>query len=86
MTIPGPVPIALPDLGTSQATVSLWHVRPGDRVFEGDRVVEVSIPGAIVDVPAPTDGVLVECLALAGDRLTPGQMLGLIQEERLDTH
>ena len=76
----------LPNLGTAQATVSLWHVRPGDRIFEGDRVVELSIPGAIVDVPAPADGVLVERLALAGDRLTPGQVLGLIQEECLDTH
>ena len=86
MTLASPVPIALPDLGTPRATLSLWYVRPGDRVFEGDRVAEVLIPGAIFDVPAPVNGVLVERLTLPGDCLTPGQVLGLIQEERLDSH
>jgi pyruvate/2-oxoglutarate dehydrogenase complex dihydrolipoamide acyltransferase (E2) component len=86
VTLPDPVPIVLPDLGTPQATLSLWHVRPGDRVFEGDRVAEVLIPGALYDVPTPVNGILVERLALPGDRLTPSQVLGLIQEERLDSH
>lgn len=75
------VPIALPNLGTARATFSLWYVRPGDRVFEGDRVAEVLIPGATYDVPAPANGVLVERLALPNDRLSPGEVLGLIQEE-----
>ena len=75
------VPIALPDLGTERATFSLWYVGPGDRVFEGDRVAEVLIPGATFDVPAPANGLLVERLALPNDPLTTGQVLGMIQEE-----
>ena len=75
------VPITLPDLGTPRATFSLWYVRPGDRVFEGDRVAEVLIPGATFDVSAPATGVLAERLALPNDPLTPGQVLGWIQEE-----
>lgn len=82
----GHVPIGLPELGTPHATLSLWHVRPGDRVIEGDRVAEVLIPGAIFDVSAPANGVLVERLAMPGDRLTPYQVLGLIEEESLDSH
>jgi pyruvate/2-oxoglutarate dehydrogenase complex dihydrolipoamide acyltransferase (E2) component len=74
-------PITLPDLGTARVTLSLWYVRPGDRVFEGDRVAEVLIPGATFDVAAPANGVLVERLALPNDALTPGQVLGVIQEE-----
>jgi pyruvate/2-oxoglutarate dehydrogenase complex dihydrolipoamide acyltransferase (E2) component len=66
--------------------VSLWHVRPGDRVIEGDRVAELLIAGAIIDVPAPVNGVLLERLALPGDRLTQRQVLGLIREESLDSH
>jgi len=81
VTAPTRVPIALPNLGTDRTTFSLWYVRPGDRVFEGDRVAEVLIPGATYDVPAPVNGVLVERLALPNDRLAPGQVLGLIQEE-----
>ena len=75
------VPITLPDLGPGRATLSLWYVRPGDRVFEGDRVAEVLIPGATFDVPAPATGVLRDRLALPPDPLTPGQVLGMIEEE-----
>jgi pyruvate/2-oxoglutarate dehydrogenase complex dihydrolipoamide acyltransferase (E2) component len=77
----GKRPIALPDLGTNRVTFSLWYVQPGERVFEGDRVAEVLIPGATFDVPAPAGGVLAERLALPNDLLTPGQVLGCIQEE-----
>lgn len=76
-----PAEIALPDLGSDRAIFSLWYVRPGDRVFEGDRVAEVLIPGATFDVAAPASGVLAERLALPNDLLVPGQVLGLIQEE-----
>jgi pyruvate/2-oxoglutarate dehydrogenase complex dihydrolipoamide acyltransferase (E2) component len=79
--VPTHVPIVLPNLGSDRATLSLWYVRPGDRVFEGDRVAEVLIPGATYDVPAPVNGTLAERLALPNDRLAPGQVLGSIQEE-----
>ena len=69
------MPIPLPDLGTPRAVLSLWYARVGDRVFAGDRVAEVLIPGATVDVPAPVGGVL------ANDVLTAGQVIGEIQEE-----
>ncbi|MBY0513768.1 MAG: lipoyl domain-containing protein [Gemmataceae bacterium] len=75
------VPITLPDLGTARATLSLWYVRPGDRVFEGDRVAEVLIPGATVDVPAPATGTLADRGALSGDPLTTRQVLGVIDVE-----
>jgi pyruvate/2-oxoglutarate dehydrogenase complex dihydrolipoamide acyltransferase (E2) component len=77
------VAITLPDLGPARARFSLWYVAPGDRVFEGDRVAEVLIPGATFDVPAPANGVLVERLVLANDPLTPGQLLGWIEEEAM---
>ena len=75
------MPIALPDLGTPRVVFSLWYVRPGDRVFEGDRVAEVLIPGATFDVPAPATGTLTEPLALPNDALATGQVLGVIQQE-----
>ena len=75
------VPIPLPDLGTPRAVLSLWYVRPGDRVYEGDRVAEVLIPGATFDVPAPATGVLVERAALPNDPVAAGQVLGMIEPE-----
>ena len=74
------MPITLPDLGSPRATLSLWYVRPGDRVYAGDRVAEVLIPGATFDVPAPATGTLGERLALPNDPVAPGQVLGEIRE------
>jgi pyruvate/2-oxoglutarate dehydrogenase complex dihydrolipoamide acyltransferase (E2) component len=62
-------------------TLSLWYVRPGDVVIEGDRVAEVLIPGATYDVAAPATGKLAERLALSSDVLTTGQILGWIEQE-----
>jgi len=75
------VPIELPDLGAARAVLSLWYARVGDRVFAGDRVAEVLIPGATVDVPAPVGGVVVSQAVLANDVLVAGQVIGEIQEE-----
>ena len=75
------VAVALPDVGTPHATFSLWYVRPGDPVVEGDRVAEVLIPGATVDVHAPATGTLAEQLAFPNDALAAGQVLGWVEAE-----
>jgi len=73
--------LTLPVLGASRVTFSLWYVRRGDCIVEGDRIAEVLIPGATFDVHAPATGVLVEQLAFPNDALTPGQVLGWIEED-----
>ena len=73
--------ITVPDLGAPRVTFSLWHVRVGDRVTEGDRVAEVLIPGAVFDVPAPASGTLAERAVQPGDALRPGQVIGVVEEE-----
>lgn len=73
------VPIVLPDLGSDRCRLSLWLVRTGEAVREGDRVAEVVFPGAVVDIAAPTDGVLRERIARPGDALAAGQRLGTIE-------
>jgi pyruvate/2-oxoglutarate dehydrogenase complex dihydrolipoamide acyltransferase (E2) component len=70
----------VPELGAERVAFSLWHVRAGDRVTEGDRVAELLIPGATFDVPAPASGVLTERTAQPGDPLRPGQVIGTIDE------
>lgn len=76
-----PVSITLPDLGTATTVFSLWHVGPGERVYEGDRVAEVVLPGVVFDVAAPTTGIVRECVARPRDRLTVGQLLGTIDPD-----
>ena len=76
-----PTPILLPDLGTAPVVLSVWFAAVGDRVYEGDRLVEVLVDGATFDVPAPATGRLAEKSAYPDDRLAPGQTLGVVVEE-----
>ena len=78
-----PVPITLPDLG-GQAEFSLWHVGPGEHVYEGDRVAEVVLPGVVFDVAAAATGVIRERFARPRDRLAAGQVLGTIDPDPED--
>ena len=73
--------IVLPELGAVPVVLSSWFADPGDRVFEGDRLVEVLVGGATFDVPAPATGCLVEKRALPRDPLSAGQVLGVMQVE-----
>lgn len=73
------VPIVLPELGSQRCRLSLWFVRAGETVREGDRLAEVNFPGAVVDIASPADGILRERIALAGDALATGQILGTIE-------
>jgi pyruvate/2-oxoglutarate dehydrogenase complex dihydrolipoamide acyltransferase (E2) component len=71
------VPITLPDVG-ADAVLSVWYVHPGELVYEGDRVVEVLLPGVTVDVHAPATGTLADRHALPGDRVRAGDTLGTV--------
>lgn len=74
-------PVTMPDLQAAAPVVSVWFVEPGERVYAGDRVVEILIAGATVDVSAPATGRLVEKLAWPDESVAPGQVLGYIEEE-----
>jgi pyruvate/2-oxoglutarate dehydrogenase complex dihydrolipoamide acyltransferase (E2) component len=73
-------PVVLPDLGAAPVRLSLWFADVGDTVYEGDRLVEVLAAGATFDVPAPVTGRLVERHAWPRDLLTPGQVLGVLED------
>jgi pyruvate/2-oxoglutarate dehydrogenase complex dihydrolipoamide acyltransferase (E2) component len=70
--------IVLPDLGTAPVVLSVWFADPGEEVFEGDRIVEVLVDGATFDVLCPATGKLAEKRALPDDRLSAGQVLGVV--------
>ena len=78
------VDIILPALGADAARVTVWFANPGDRVFAGERVVEVATESATFDVAAPAGGVLQSRLVKPRDPIAPGQTLGRILADRDD--
>ena len=75
--------IILPELGADPVTLSAWFADVGDRVYAGDRLVEVLVAGATFDVAAPATGRLAEQRAFRPDRLHAGQVLGAVEVEEV---
>jgi pyruvate/2-oxoglutarate dehydrogenase complex dihydrolipoamide acyltransferase (E2) component len=81
---PPEIPVVLPELGLDAIRVSAWFAEPGDAVYEGDRIVEVSGGGATFDVAAPATGRLTSQLVLPRDQLQSGQVLGFVAAQETD--
>ena len=71
----------LPDLDLPGVPIcaSAWHANVGQRVVEGDRLIEVTAGDVTVDLSAPASGVLHEKCVKTDDRLEVGQLLARIQ-------
>jgi 2-oxoisovalerate dehydrogenase E2 component (dihydrolipoyl transacylase) len=67
----------LPDLGEGlqEAEIVEWHVQPGQQVKADQLLVSVETAKAIVDIPAPYDGLVLRCFGAAGDILHVGEPL-----------
>jgi pyruvate/2-oxoglutarate dehydrogenase complex dihydrolipoamide acyltransferase (E2) component len=74
--------LRLPDLGlrNQAARLSVWLVEDGSEVTEGDRLVEILLGNATVDLPAPASGILRHSSVAEDDVLVVGQLLGEIEE------
>ncbi len=71
--------LVLPDLGLGDIPIvaSLWLVKRGARVRQGESVLEVLAGDVTVDLPAPVSGVLSRRLVAEDDHLHPGQALAI---------
>jgi pyruvate dehydrogenase E2 component (dihydrolipoamide acetyltransferase) len=72
-----PRAFVLPDLGEglTEAEVVAWHVAVGDEVTLNQVLVEVETEKAVVELPSPFAGTVVEILAAAGETLRVGAPL-----------
>ena len=81
--------VVLPDLGTGPDTpifISHWFAARGDRVWEGERLVEVLVGPATFDVSSPATGHLAEIHGWEDDQVVAGAVLGLVATAEDDVH
>jgi pyruvate/2-oxoglutarate dehydrogenase complex dihydrolipoamide acyltransferase (E2) component len=74
--------ICVPDFGSptpEPIRLGLWYAQEGDLLAEGDRLAELVLPGAAVDLDAPADGVLLERLVGPQELLHVGQKIAIMQ-------
>jgi pyruvate/2-oxoglutarate dehydrogenase complex dihydrolipoamide acyltransferase (E2) component len=77
----GRVELRLPDfdLPGVPVTISSWHALTGQRVTEGDRLLEVVAGDVAVDIAAPATGVLLAREAETDERVAAGQLVAVIE-------
>uniref|UniRef100_UPI0031DEBF0D lipoyl domain-containing protein n=1 Tax=Inquilinus sp. TaxID=1932117 RepID=UPI0031DEBF0D len=68
----------------TKAAVRGWLAAVGDKVREGDPLVELETDKVTVEVPAPASGTLLEILIATDQDAVPGAVLGRIGVSNAD--
>jgi pyruvate/2-oxoglutarate dehydrogenase complex dihydrolipoamide acyltransferase (E2) component len=66
--------------GDEEAKVICWNAKVGDKVNEGDEVLELLTDKATFTVPAPKTGVLTEITTPENTIVKVGAVLGVIED------
>lgn len=82
MLIEVKVPV-LPE-SVADATVAAWHKKVGDKVTRDENLLDLETDKVVLEVPAPTNGVLKEILFKEGDTVQSSQLLARIEENVAD--
>jgi 2-oxoglutarate dehydrogenase E2 component (dihydrolipoamide succinyltransferase) len=77
------VDVVLPEVGEgmTEAFIARWHKQVGDRVTEGEPLVEVITDKVNVDLPATATGVLAERRFPEEARVKVGEVIGVIRAD-----
>src|SRR4029077_12294934 len=62
------------------ATLVAWHKQPGDPVRRDENLADLETDKVVLEVPAPTNGVVRELKVQSGATVTSGQLLAIIEE------
>ena len=62
-----------------EVVVSEWVIAEGATVAEGDPILRVETDKALVEVPAPMGGTLVQHLVAIDDEITTGTPIAVIE-------
>lgn len=79
MTIEIKVPV-LPE-SVADATISAWHKKPGEFIKRDENLVDLETDKVVLEVPAPTDGILQEVLKPVGATVLAQEVIGILKPE-----
>lgn len=74
--------IRVPQLPESvaDATLVTWHKQPGDAIRRDENLADLETDKVVLEVPAPSNGVMREIRVQSGTVVKSGQVLALIEE------
>jgi 2-oxoglutarate dehydrogenase E2 component (dihydrolipoamide succinyltransferase) len=79
------IEVKVPPLPESvaDATLLAWHRKAGEPVRRDENLVDLETDKVVLEVPAPTDGVLTEIRVSDGATVAAGDVLALLEEGRV---
>lgn len=79
------IEIKVPTLPESvaDATVLQWHKAPGEPIYRDENLVDLETDKVVLEVPAPSDGILVSLAANTGDVVTDATVLAIFEEQSI---
>jgi 2-oxoglutarate dehydrogenase E2 component (dihydrolipoamide succinyltransferase) len=77
------VEVKVPQLSESVAEATLldWHKKEGERVARDENLIDIETDKVVLELPAPTDGVLIKILKKARDSVGSGDVIAQIDTE-----
>lgn len=78
MAIEVKVPL-LPE-SITDATVSTWHKKVGDKVARDENIVDLETDKVMLEVPSPTDGIIKEIIKNEGSTVHAQETIAIIEE------
>ena len=74
--------VVMPELqGAEEITVGAWSKKQGDRVAEGETLMEAHTDKVNAEIPSPLAGKVEQLLLNVGDPVVPGQPIARISAE-----
>ena len=74
--------VLMPELqGAEEITVGAWNKQRGERVAEGETLMEAHTDKVNAEIPSPVTGKVEELLLHVGDPVKPGQPIARITPE-----
>src|SRR5688572_22797562 len=76
------IEVKVPQLPESvtDATLVSWHKKPGEAVGRDENLVDLETDKVVLEVPAPSAGVIKEIRVENGATVTSGQVLAILEE------
>ena len=77
------IEIKVPQLSESvtEATLLEWRRQPGEAVREGDNLIDVETDKVVLELPAPSSGVLVKIIKQGGEKVGSQEVIALLDTE-----
>src|SRR5947208_14065501 len=77
------IEVKVPQLPESvaEATIVNWHKKPGDAVSRDENLIDVETDKVVLELPAPSDGVLAEITRPDGSTVTSNDVIAVIDTE-----